>query len=191
MGSGAGSTARAVINASQTKDLGYHVVLILTNRADAGIVEVGRGLGIRVEVVANEDTDAIIHALKTANANVLLLAGYLKLLSEKVIDALGGKVLNTHPSLLPAFGGPGMYGRRVHSAVSAQGHLVSGVTLHWVTAEYDRGQIIEQVRVPIPPGASAELVEERVRTAEQAWLPEALSRAVHLSGSRADVYTQG
>jgi phosphoribosylglycinamide formyltransferase-1 len=121
---------------------------------------------------------ALIAELQSRQIDLLLLAGYLRLLPEEVIQAMGGMVVNTHPSLLPEFGGPGMYGRYVHEAVAAAGVAESGASLHWVSGDYDSGEVIEQVRVKLPSGSTAGEVEELVRAAEREWLPGAIGRLV-------------
>jgi folate-dependent phosphoribosylglycinamide formyltransferase PurN len=109
-----------------------------------------------------------------------VLAGYLKLVPSGVIERYRGRILNIHPALLPAFGGPGMYGRHVHEAVLASGAGESGATVHLVDEEYDRGAVLAQARVPVLPGDTPERLAARVLEVEHRLLP-----AVVLAAARA------
>jgi phosphoribosylglycinamide formyltransferase-1 len=100
-----------------------------------------------------------------------VLAGYLKLVHASVVARFRGRMINVHPALLPEFGGPGMYGRRVHEAVLASGAKESGATVHFVDEEFDRGAIIAQERVPVEPGDTPETLAARVLEAEHRLLP--------------------
>jgi folate-dependent phosphoribosylglycinamide formyltransferase PurN len=103
--------------------------------------------------------------------DLVVLAGYLKLVPPGVVTRYRGRILNVHPALLPAFGGKGMYGRRVHEAVLASGARESGATVHLVDEVYDRGPILGQVRVPVLPGDDPERLAARVLEAEHRLLP--------------------
>ena len=116
-------------------------------------------------------------ALERHGADLLVLAGYLKLVPAEVIDRYRGRILNVHPALLPAFGGLGMYGRRVHEAVLASGARQSGATVHLVDEVYDRGAILGQARVPVLPGDDPETLAARVLEAEHRLLPAAVLAA--------------
>jgi folate-dependent phosphoribosylglycinamide formyltransferase PurN len=112
--------------------------------------------------------------------DLVVLAGYLKLVPADTVSAFDGRMVNIHPALLPAFGGPGMYGIRVHRAVLASGATVSGATVHLVNAEYDRGPIVAQWPVPVQPGDTPEALAARVLQVEHRLLP-----AVVLAAARA------
>ena len=103
--------------------------------------------------------------------DLVVLAGYLKLVPAEVIDRYRGRILNVHPALLPAFGGKGMYGHRVHEAVLASGARESGATVHLVDEVYDRGAILAQARVPVLPGDDPETLAARVLEVEHRLLP--------------------
>jgi folate-dependent phosphoribosylglycinamide formyltransferase PurN len=109
--------------------------------------------------------------------DLVVLAGYLKLVPAPVIAAYRGRVINTHPSLLPAFGGKGMYGVRVHRAVLASGARETGVSIHLVDEVYDRGEVLAQVRVPVLPNDTAERLAARVLEVEHRLLPAAVLAA--------------
>lgn len=121
-----------------------------------------------------DDGAGLIAELERAGADWLCLAGYLKLLPRAVIERLEGRVLNIHPALLPKFGGPGMYGRRVHEAVLASGDTESGCTVHYVSPTYDEGQIAHQVKCPVLAGDTPETLAERVLMCEHRAYAEAL-----------------
>jgi folate-dependent phosphoribosylglycinamide formyltransferase PurN len=135
--------------------------------------------------------------LERQQADLLVLAGYLKLVPAPVIEAYRGRVINIHPALLPAFGGKGMYGHRVHEAVLASGARESGATVHLVDEAYDRGPVLAQARVPVLPGDTAEQLAARVLEAEHRLLPvvvlaaAAAGRPVPLSESGVKIRESG
>ena len=111
-----------------------------------------------------------------------MLAGYIRLVPPEVVSAYRGRIVNVHPALLPDFGGPGMYGRRVHEAVLASGATESGPTVHLVDEEYDRGAILAQSRVPVRKDDTPETLAARVLAEEHRLLPavvRAAARAGH------------
>ena len=107
----------------------------------------------------------------------VLLAGYMRKLGQAMLAAYGGRIYNTHPALLPAYGGEGFYGDRVHTAVLADGRSHSGATVHLVTEEYDAGPIVGAVEVPVVAGDDAASLGERVRAAERELVVDVLAAA--------------
>ena len=175
--SGRGSNLEALLDA-----LGdgreARVVLVLSNRADAPALERARSRGIATAVLADHrSASEWLDLLERHGADLLVLAGYLKLVPPGVISRHRGRVLNVHPALLPAFGGPGMYGHRVHEAVLASGASESGCTVHLVDEEYDRGAILGQRRVPVLPGDTPDTLAARVLREEHRILPAAVLAA--------------
>jgi len=175
--SGRGSNLEALLDA-----LGdgreARVVLVLSNRADAPALERARSRGIATAVLADHrSAPEWLDLLERHGADLLVLAGYLKLVPPGVISRHRGRVLNVHPALLPAFGGPGMYGHRVHEAVLASGAGESGCTVHLVDEEYDRGAILGQRRVPVLPGDTPDTLAARVLREEHRILPAAVLAA--------------
>ncbi|HET7600419.1 MAG TPA: phosphoribosylglycinamide formyltransferase [Gemmatimonadales bacterium] len=169
--SGRGSNLEALIRALPPGGPAA-VVLVLTNRADAGAVEVARRHGIPVSVLRDaDDATAWREALEAARVDLVVLAGYLRLVPAPVVERFRGRIVNIHPALLPAFGGPGMYGRRVHEAVLAAGAQESGATVHLVDEVYDRGAVLAQARVPVLPGDTAATLAARVLGVEHKLLP--------------------
>jgi formyltetrahydrofolate-dependent phosphoribosylglycinamide formyltransferase len=148
------------------------VVLVLSNRPEAGGLDVARARGIPTVVLHDStDAEAWLDALERARAELLVLAGYLKLVPPAVVARWRGRIINVHPALLPAFGGPGMYGRRVHEAVLRSGATESGASVHLVDEVYDRGQVLAQERVPVLPGDTPETLAARVLGVEHRLLP--------------------
>jgi formyltetrahydrofolate-dependent phosphoribosylglycinamide formyltransferase len=154
------------------------VVLVLSNRADAPALERAAGWGIgTVALRDHADGGEWLSALERHGVELLVLAGYVKLVPAEVVERYRGRILNVHPALLPAFGGPGMYGRRVHAAVLASGARESGATVHLVDEAYDRGAILGQARVPVLPGDDPETLAARVLEVEHRLLPAAVLAA--------------
>ena len=148
------------------------VVLVLSNKADAPALDRARERGIPAEALVNfRDAAEWLERLARHQVDLLVLAGYLKLVPAGVISAYRGRILNIHPALLPDFGGPGMYGHHVHEAVVRSGVPFSGATVHLVDEEYDRGEILGQARVPVLPGDTAATLAARVLGAEHRLLP--------------------
>ena len=119
---------------------------------------------------------SILTALKDHDVNLVLLAGYMRPLGEKTICHYRGRILNIHPSLLPAYGGKGMYGDRVHAAVLEAGDKVTGVTVHLVDEEYDQGNIITQSTVPVLDGDTIDILKDRVLISEHELYVRTLQR---------------
>ncbi len=151
---------------------------MLTDNAEAPGLEHARRRGISIDVLPDPAAaDAWLESLRGNKVDLLVLAGYLKLVPAGVVAAYRGRIMNTHPSLLPAFGGKGMYGERVHRAVLASGARESGVTIHLVDEAYDRGPILAQRRVPVLQDDTPERLAARVLEAEHQLLPAAVLAA--------------
>ncbi len=175
--SGSGSNLQALLDRLQGA-APARVVLVLSNRADAGGLERARAAGVPAEVFSDpSDASEWITRLGRRDVDLLVLAGYLKLVPPGVVQKYAGRILNVHPALLPDFGGPGMYGKRVHQAVLASGTAESGPTVHLVDEEYDRGAILAQRRVPVLGGDTPELLAARVLAEEHRLLPEVVLAA--------------
>jgi phosphoribosylglycinamide formyltransferase 1 len=178
--SGGGSNLEALVRA-----LGpgapASVVLVLSNTPRASGLERARNLGIATRVLDDfRDGAEWLRHLEGARVDLVVLAGFLKLVPAAVITRYRGRIINIHPSLLPEFGGEGMYGRRVHEAVLAAGRPVSGATVHLVDEAYDRGPILAQARVPVLPDDTPERLGARILDVEHQLLP-----AVVLAAARA------
>lgn len=171
LASGGGTNLQALLDALHDSPLA-RVARVVTNRPDAGALERAHRAGIPAAVLRDAgDAAELLAALTDARADLVVLAGYLQLVPPSVVARFRWRMINIHPALLPACGGPGMYGRRVHEAVLASGAAESGATVHYVDEQYDRGPIIAQARVPVRPGDTAETLAARVLEAEHRLLP--------------------
>src|SRR5512145_2959973 len=143
--SGRGSNLQA-LHAYLQRAGGAEVVLVASDRSTSGALTWARDHGIDTAILSHAGNDAseILDLLAGSRVDLVVLAGYLRLVPATVVRAFRGRILNVHPALLPGFGGPGMYGERVHRAVLTSGACVSGVTVHYVDEAYDRGPIIAQ-----------------------------------------------
>ena len=169
--SGRGSNLEALLRAL-VADAPARVVLVVSNRADAAALDRARDHGVPAEVLLNPaDANEWLESLARHRVDLLVLAGYLKLVPAAVIARYRDRILNVHPALLPAFGGRGMYGHHVHEAVLASGARESGATVHLVDEVYDRGRTLAQARVPVLPGDTAETLAARVLVVEHRLLP--------------------
>lgn len=176
-----GSSLRAVISAIEAGALDARAVLAVSNRKAAPALDFAREHGVPALVIPTlTDPDAadlrLKDALRRTEAELVVLSGYLRKLEPATLAAFTGRILNIHPALLPKYGGPGMYGRRVHEAVIAAGERVSGASVHLVDGEYDHGAVIARVEVPVAPGDTPERLEARVMAAEPALFVETLQR---------------
>lgn len=175
--SGRGSNLLALLEALRGSSLA-RVAVVLSNRADAPALERARAWGIAAEAFTSyRDGAEWLTRLRAHDVDLIVLAGYLKLVPAEVIRAFRGRIVNIHPALLPAFGGPGMYGHHVHEAVLKSGVVETGATVHLVDEEYDRGAILAQARVPVRPDDTPETLSARVLEAEHRLLPQVVLRA--------------
>ncbi len=151
------------------------IVLVASDHERAGALDRARKWGVPSAVLANRGADAgeLERLLHEHRVDLVVLAGYLRLVPRPVTGAYRGRIINIHPALLPAFGGAGMYGQRVHGAVIEQGARVSGATVHFVDEEYDRGPIIAQWPVPVLPADTPDTLAARVLRVEHLLLPRA------------------
>jgi phosphoribosylglycinamide formyltransferase 1 len=147
--------------------------LLVSDRETAPALERGREAGIPTRVVPpGDDFEArLAKALSEAAVDLAVLAGYLRLVPEGIVRRYQGRILNIHPSLLPSFGGKGMYGVRIHQAVLDAGVRMTGVTVHLVDARFDEGPILAQWPVPVEPGDDAQTLGRRVLAVEHRLFP--------------------
>jgi phosphoribosylglycinamide formyltransferase-1 len=183
LASGTGSTFEAVVAACRAGDLPLDPVVIIGNNGEAGVFDRAQRLGITpLHISAKTAGDAvaadaaIAAALDNAKVDLVVLAGYLKMLGPAVLAAFEGRIINTHPALLPKFGGPGMYGMNVHRAVLAAGETTTGVTVHVVDEKYDHGPVLAQATLLVEPDDTIETLAARVQAREKHFLVETLGR---------------
>ncbi len=165
------------------------VVLVLSDRGDAAALASAAERGIAVDHIADHrDGAALLRLLRDSEVELLVLAGYLRLIPGNVVREYAGRIVNVHPALLPAFGGRGMYGRQLHEAVLASGTRISGVTVHFVDEEYDRGAIIAQWPVPVLADDNPDTLAARVLAVEHLLFPLAVEA---VAGSRIQLGADG
>ena len=186
-----GTTCQAVLDACKSETLSAQVGIVISNNRDSGALRRAQAAGVPVAHLSGQNHPdaesldaAICTSLQRHNVDIVLLAGYMKKLGTKTLCAFRNRILNTHPALLPKYGGKGMYGLRVHQAVLDSAESITGVTVHLVDEEYDTGPIIAQCLVPVIPGDSYETLAARVQQREREFVVEVLSgiagKTIHL-----------
>src|SRR5712664_2492726 len=183
LASGRGSNLQAIIEHfdNLARERVAKVVLVASNRADSPALI--RAATASIDIAhfnSADDGSELLALLQTFKIDLVVLAGYLKRIQSKVIREYAGRIINIHPALLPAFGGEGMYGARVHEAVIASGAKESGVTVHLVDDDYDRGPIVAQWRVPVEKSDTADSLAARVLSVEHVVYPRAVEMVAML-----------
>lgn len=160
---------------------GLELSLVVSNNSSSGALEYARGSGIPWRHISERSCgsprrhcETLLGALDEYEIDILLLAGYMKQVPTEVVKTYENRILNVHPALLPAFGGPSMYGDRVHAAVLQRGCKVTGASVHFVSEEYDAGPIIMQECCAVEENDSVETLRLRVQQVEQRLLHKAL-----------------
>ena len=169
-----GTTLQSIIDACAQRRIDGRVVAVISNNSGSGALRRAAAAGIEtfhLSSVTHSSGDsldaAICDALERARADVIFMAGYMKRLGPRTLAAFPARILNTHPALLPKFGGQGMFGDRLFEAVLAGGESESGVSVHLVDAEYDTGAVVHQERVRVLPGDTVESLKTRVQACER------------------------
>jgi phosphoribosylglycinamide formyltransferase-1 len=183
LASGRGSNLQAIIDHfdNLARERIAKVVLVASNRADSPALI--RAATASIDIAnfdAADDGSQLIALLRKFRIDLVVLAGYLKRVPSNVIREYAGRIVNIHPALLPAFGGEGMYGARVHEAVIASGAKETGVTVHLVGDDYDRGPIVAQWRVPVERSDTAESLAARVLNVEHIVYPRTVEMVAML-----------
>jgi formyltetrahydrofolate-dependent phosphoribosylglycinamide formyltransferase len=168
--SGGGTNLQSLLDALHDSPLA-RVARVISNRPDAAALDRARRAAVATVVLRDANNPTELHAA-LGDAQLVVLAGYLKLIPASVVARFRGRMINIHPALLPDFGGPGMYGHRVHDAVLASGAKESGVTVHFVDESFDGGAIIAQEKVRIEPDDTPGTLAARVLEAEHRLLPK-------------------
>lgn len=179
--SGRGSNMHAIIDACLDGTLNAEPVLVISNNMDSGALEIARSMNIpayhysaRTHPDPVQLDQAMTEILMTHKIDVVILAGFMKKIGPVMLNAFRGRILNIHPSLLPKYGGQGMYGMKVHEAVIDSGDKVTGVTVHLVDDNYDQGTILAQRVVEISENDTSETLAERVLGIEHTLFVEVL-----------------
>ena len=178
-----GTTLQSLLDACADGRIAGRVAVVVSNNGDSGALRRARHAGVQAVHLSgrtHEDPAALDAAIRdvlvAADVDIVFLAGYMKKLGPLVLKAFEGRILNTHPSLLPRFGGPGMYGDRVFEAVLAAGVTESGISIHLVDADYDTGTVVRQCKVPVFPGDSLDDLKIRARAREKEFVVETLGQ---------------
>ena len=169
-----GTTLQAILDACASGEITARVVAVISNNSDSGALRRARAAGADAVHLSSKTHPepgaldaAIIQALTSREVDVVMLAGYMKKLEPGLLEHYRGRILNTHPALLPKFGGHGMYGMRVHEAVLRAGESESGPSVHLVDAEYDTGRVLAQAQVPVAEDDTPETLAARVQQCER------------------------
>ena len=177
-----GSNVQVIVEACRSGGLAAQPGVVISNNANSGVLQFARGAGIpALRIGGPEYADdarrdaAILEALQSHRVDLVLLLGYLKLLGPRTTAAYRGRILNTHPALLPHHSGRGMYGQHVHRAVLDSGDQETGVTVHLVDELYDHGAVVAQARVPVLAGDTVESLGARVLAREHGFIVETLA----------------
>lgn len=178
--SGSGSNAMNLINHFNGRT-DIEIAFVLTNNSEAGIIQKAENAGIEVIVLSNEDvskSEVLLSICEEANISWVVLAGYLRLVPKAFIDHYEERIINLHPALLPNYGGKGMYGQHVHRAVVENGEKESGITIHFVNSEFDKGRIIAQFKCAVIEDDDANDVDRKIRVLEQSYLPIVVEKTI-------------
>lgn len=178
--SGNGTNCENIIRYFQAKG-DAEIAFVLSNKADAYALVRARRLGVKTVVMTRDsfnDESAVMELMRREHVGFIVLAGFLLLVPPFLIDAFDHRMVNIHPALLPKYGGKGMYGRHVHEAVKAAGESETGMTVHWVTREYDSGAIIAQYKTAISPTDTVDDIAAKEHELEMKYFPEVIDRIV-------------
>ena len=177
--SGEGTNAENIIKYFNN-DPRIKIKLVITNRDDAGVVVRAEKYKKNVQIISKEAlnnyTDKIIEFLRTEKIDLIILAGFLLKMPEAFVKAFPNKIINIHPALLPKHGGKGMYGMHVHKAVIDNKETESGITIHFVNEEYDKGEIILQEKCSVDMKDTPETLAEKIRNLEHNYFPKAIEK---------------
>ena len=176
--SGGGTNAENIIRYFHDSELVY-TALVVSNKADAPVLEKAQRLGVKTQVVPKSqlsDAAVMIPLLRQYAIDFIVLAGFLPLVPDFLVDAYPRRIINIHPSLLPKYGGKGMWGHHVHEAVKAAGETETGMTVHWVTPVCDGGEIIAQYRVALSPEDTADDIAAKEHVLEMEYFPKVIEQ---------------
>jgi len=171
--SGRGSNCEAILEHFRDSD-NVQVVAIVTNKNDAGVINLATDWGIKTLLLNKTilESPVFLDNLEPLNADLLVLAGFLLKIPDFLIEEFPNKIVNIHPSLLPKYGGKGMYGSRVHEAVLENEEKESGISIHLVNEEYDQGTILLQKSVAVVEYDTVETLADKIHDLEHEWFPK-------------------
>ena len=179
--SGSGTTLQSIIDNIESKNLEAKINLVISDNPNAFALERAQKAGIPTYVILSQDKNSrdaeLLNEISKYNVDLIVLAGYLKMIGPSLIENY--TIINTHPSLLPNYGGKGMYGMKVHTAVVEAKEEYSGVTVHYVNNKYDEGNIISQTKVKLEENETPESLSTKVQTAEKIQLVNVLKNFIN------------
>ncbi len=178
--SGSGSNCENLIRYFEGSE-SVRCALVVSNKADAYVLERAKRLGVPTAIMPKvllNDPEAMLPLLKKYDIDFIVLAGFLPLVPNFIIEAFPRRIINLHPALLPKYGGKGMWGHHVHEAVKEAGETETGMTVHWVTPVCDGGDIIAQYKCEIAPSDSVEDIAEKEHQLEMRYFPEVVERII-------------
>ncbi len=175
--SGEGTNAERIISYFLEKET-IKVVLVITNKIDSRVIKRVEPFGVQSFFLQPEELQGgkIINLLKEYEIDFIVLAGYLAKISDNILNLFPNRIINIHPSLLPKYGGKGMYGMKVHQAVIESKEKESGITIHYINKEYDKGTVILQAKCPVMKDDTPETLAERVHQLEYEYYPETIEK---------------
>jgi phosphoribosylglycinamide formyltransferase-1 len=178
--SGSGSNAQQIAEYFSVSNIA-RVVMIYSNRADAYVLQRACKMNIPTAVFDRADfydTGLVFHQLDNLHPDLIVLAGFLWKIPEKIVHAFPNQIINIHPALLPKYGGKGMYGSHVHQTVIANREKESGITIHYVNEHYDEGKLILQATCAVDDGDTPETLAEKVHALEYKYYPKAIEQVL-------------
>ena len=179
--SGSGSNVKNIIEYF-SKNQSVNVQLVVSNKPDAGALMHAKSAHINTRVFSHQElknVDPVLDSLNDSNVGMVILAGFLLKIPSDLISRFNGDIINVHPSLLPKFGGKGMYGNHVHKAVLAQGESETGITIHYVNEHYDEGKIIQQFSTSISEAETLDSLLLKIKALEKAHFPPTIEKAIN------------
>ena len=181
--SGSGTNFQSIVNYFSGHEY-IRVNLLLCNRPGAAVLDRAANEGIDSLVFTRdelENSEKVLEILLEYNIHFIVLAGFLLKIPEKILRTFPGRIVNIHPALLPKYGGKGMYGMRVHEAVLSSGDRFSGITIHMVNDEYDKGSIISQHTCEVKPDDTPQALAARIHELEHYWFPRVIEKLLDIS----------
>ena len=179
LASGRGSNFKAVFSQIKSSQINADIGCLISNNPNAPVLDFAKNNGIKtytIDAKSNDCSEQLLRIFSKHKIELIVLAGYMKLIPENVVERFSNKIINIHPALLPSFGGKGYYGMNVHKKVLKSGVKYTGATVHFVNKNYDEGQIIAQEIVHISPEDSAEDIAKKVLKIEHKLLPQVVKK---------------
>ena len=179
--SGNGSNAQKIIEYFKEKKSG-EVSIIFSNKKDAFVLDRAKNLGVPAYIFSRQEfyeSKKILNILLEKETDLIVLAGFLWLIPNNILDEYKNRIINIHPALLPKYGGKGMYGKIVHEAVIDAGDKESGISIHYVNEEYDKGEIIFQAKCPVEKGETPESLARKIHKLEYEYFPKIVENVLN------------